>query len=1122
MTSDTTVPEKEKPSEPDDRGFDWGIDPDESKQERNEWIWSVIVPPIRSAFLLQLLQQGLPKEQRGMIYFLIIQFHEDLWSPLYVYSAVPALLMWYYPQIVPAIPYAITRGYNVWKQLDRKNYKDVMIPVVLYSVTNYLGTRFISFKDTTELLLEPIFGSASRWPAALLPIFPGMFLRAVNERPNSINGFIPEHRQGIWMAIFVQACTSVLPWILQWPIWTAYTAPSIEYPVMFIDWLICTISWNLTLTSPMGAYAIWLLVNQYRHAESWFRSFGGAPSVVLERERLGTMYYISTAICIQILINEAGPTVISSEYLVLHPQVWIPLCLIFVIGVYLLKYGLLLRIYRFKHKPLKEGPNIRILRLRAQPCLPNSPIQCDIIHTSLRRPPQYIAVSHRWAPVGEQQEMILIDGGLFAVSRSIHSFLAAKRSNLHPRYFWIDSICINQNDIDEKSRQVGMMRNIFEEADMTIGWLGDSPGAKEAFALLRRIYEVKSADSLEKLYTSSAGWRELDELMSNEWFQRIWIVQEIAAAKTQTLRYGDQEMEWFEFTGALARLLSFGSVTNPLLVDRKFHVISALVMEEVRIYVSKANLIKLKDMLKLALQFNATLPIDKVYALLGLVDERHTPLFHPLFGKSPENGKVPKSWEIAKDAMNTMEIIADILGTAQGSKNSRRGRAILDLGTDSAVRYLVSLTRDMHNLTEKLTRLSKGEEEPEEEKAIQPDYSEKASAQLVYIHVARDLVKQNDALSFLCHAGIGQIRNPEFSTLPSWVPDWSTDVQVYVLPWRNVDEPTALVRKEDSSKPKIQSRVFQDAGSRFLLVKGAIVGCITYVAPLTSDLDPASCTTHEQIEKDIEQLSMSYQNALKLASTHLGSNYETENALEKAFCSIVTAGSIPSKDPLTSPMNSWMPVSSIECPISSEQWPVEFKEYWRNNKIQVNQHVYRKDEPASPFDNYRFIRGINSSANSKFAQLVREDIIPSFSQYRSNIRKKGEDKPKEIPSFLLHEGSAGVLNSFSRFVDYTIGRSFAITDSGLMGLVPVGSKEGDLIVRVERYSRVVCLVLREEDCSEGILKLEETSSGNEAKKPKEVDVKEPVRPGTFRLVGEACVHEPEAGKARDLEWFKLW
>ncbi|KAF2496925.1 heterokaryon incompatibility, partial [Lophium mytilinum] len=156
-------------------------------------------------------------------------------------------------------------------------------------------------------------------------------------------------------------------------------------------------------------------------------------------------------------------------------------------------------------------------------------IQCDIIHTSIARPPQYVAVSHRWDSSGAPQEMILLDGGLFPVSRSIHSLLMAKRSNLHPRYFWIDSICINQKDNVEKSKQVGLMRNIYEEADMTLGWLGEDPGAKKAVSLIKRIAGITSVDALSSLCSEpDSGWIEFEKFMSNEWFERVWIVQEIA------------------------------------------------------------------------------------------------------------------------------------------------------------------------------------------------------------------------------------------------------------------------------------------------------------------------------------------------------------------------------------------------------------------------------------------------------------------------------------------------------------------------------------------------------------------------------------------------------------------
>jgi hypothetical protein len=156
----------------------------------------------------------------------------------------------------------------------------------------------------------------------------------------------------------------------------------------------------------------------------------------------------------------------ENEHLILYPQAWILLAIVIIVGFYLLKYGVMLRVYPYKHEPLKTARSFRLLRLRAQPYLPNTPIQCDLIHTSLHNLPQYEAISHRWDSVGLPKEFILIEGGLFSVSRSIYSLLKAKRSNLDPRYVWIDSICMNQDDPREESTQVALMRNIFEEADM--------------------------------------------------------------------------------------------------------------------------------------------------------------------------------------------------------------------------------------------------------------------------------------------------------------------------------------------------------------------------------------------------------------------------------------------------------------------------------------------------------------------------------------------------------------------------------------------------------------------------------------------------------------------------------
>lgn len=1103
-----TEPGSDKKSKPKDDEFDWNFDHDEKNKEDKTVAFQKLYRPIRSAFLIHLIQNGLPQEQRGIFYFLMIQFHEDLDSPLLVYSALPALLMGYYPKVHPLLVYSATRGIDGYRRMKHKGIWEVLMPPFIYSISSYLFATLFDFRGMTEVF-ELIFGPASKWPAALLPIFPGMFLRFVNERPNSINGFVPENKQGIWIAVFARACTAVLPTAVRWPIWAAYTAPSVEYPVMFIDWLVCSFCWSSSETSMLGAYAIWLLVNQYRHTSSWFRNFGGGPSVVLERERRGTLWYIAAIILIQLIEVEIGPSVVENESMTLRPEVWIPFALLLVTGVYLLKYGVMLRIYKYNHKPLKEGPNIRLLRLRAQPRWPNAPIQCDIIYTSLRCPPQYTAVSHRWDLFGAPQEMILIDGGLFPVSRSIYSLLLAKRHYLHPRYFWIDSICINQEDNLEKSRQVGMMRNIYEEAENTLGWLGDDPGAKKAFALVGRINKTISAASFTSLCSEpDSGWTEFQALMSNDWFDRVWIIQEIAVSKAQIIRYGDQEIEWSELTDALAHVMHFGfSIENDLdeLLNRR-EVLSALVMEEVRSHIAKVDLVKLQDTLKLALRFRATLSIDRIYALLGLVAERYTPLFHPSFGMSADIGSKDPRMAL-KDTVETMELLSEIIGTATGRSNSRRGRAILSSGTENALRHTLLLMSNMKNLTNKIEKMGKGsfDEEP-----IRPDYSGKATAQLVYTHVTRDIVQKGDALSFIRYAGISIPPSQALDGLPSWVPDWSTDAQVYILPWRKYTPP--IIDEIGDKPPAQRTPIFQDGGPKFLFVKGLIVGTITHSTPLTQDYDSTQYADDEeaQTEKDFLQLSSNFQAAFELAKEHVRPQFQTETALQEAFHRVLIADSIPDGDPTASSMRTRIPGSPITPPILAAK---NFKEHISNLPSSGNSGPVQRHQ-STVFKKYLSTRRIQSSENSKFAHLVRADVVPSFDQYR----QKSKDSKDSSPFSILKRESAGSLAGYAQYVDYTIGRAFVVTDKGLMGLACSGSEVGDVVVRIESDRRVVWLTLREQEF-EGEAVVEDGSKGLS-----ESERSAPEYDRTYRLVGEAYIHDSHSrhGSVEDLKWFRLW
>lgn len=54
-------------------------------------------------------------------------------------------------------------------------------------------------------------------------------------------------------------------------------------------------------------------------------------------------------------------------------------------------------------------------------------------------------------------------------------------------FFWVDAICINQDDLEERSAQVQIMPQIYSKASCVIVWLGDD--SQMIFRLLRNVWQ---------------------------------------------------------------------------------------------------------------------------------------------------------------------------------------------------------------------------------------------------------------------------------------------------------------------------------------------------------------------------------------------------------------------------------------------------------------------------------------------------------------------------------------------------------------------------------------------------------------------------------------------------------
>ena len=134
----------------------------------------------------------------------------------------------------------------------------------------------------------------------------------------------------------------------------------------------------------------------------------------------------------------------------------------------------------FKYKSLdREKREIRLLELfprssKLSQVRPN----CRILTQSLYDDPPYLALSYVWG-VPDDTRTILVNKHPFKVTRNLYEALESIMEEKESLIMWVDAICINQADDDEKGWQVELMGNIYRQAFGVFAWLGPAAGNSE-------------------------------------------------------------------------------------------------------------------------------------------------------------------------------------------------------------------------------------------------------------------------------------------------------------------------------------------------------------------------------------------------------------------------------------------------------------------------------------------------------------------------------------------------------------------------------------------------------------------------------------------------------------------
>ena len=86
----------------------------------------------------------------------------------------------------------------------------------------------------------------------------------------------------------------------------------------------------------------------------------------------------------------------------------------------------------------------------------------------------YEALSYTWGDASNTRKIIL-DGYLVDVTFNLYSALLRLRRENSTRVVWIDAICIDQANVNERTQQVQLMGQIYSMCDQVVVWIGDSP-----------------------------------------------------------------------------------------------------------------------------------------------------------------------------------------------------------------------------------------------------------------------------------------------------------------------------------------------------------------------------------------------------------------------------------------------------------------------------------------------------------------------------------------------------------------------------------------------------------------------------------------------------------------------
>jgi hypothetical protein len=321
---------------------------------------------------------------------------------------------------------------------------------------------------------------------------------------------------------------------------------------------------------------------------------------------------------------------------------------------------------KYQYTPIQRPRSIRLLVLLPAASFETSPVKVLLGELSLDDCPNFSALSYTWTTEDGDASLskcLECKGALINVTANCEAALRRIRQVEDAQLLWVDAICIDQSNDNEKSLQIPLMRQIYSRASLVVLWLGaesstidektSRPLTDLGMAFIRDFaieicgrrksgQNVREGILYQEVVEDQKAYRDqgigaftppvrgLWEILHRQWWSRLWVVQELALARSAVLVCGskfeafanvevvidglvrdhaDRSVEEFEFC------TTFVTATFPQYFMRDYVKRRELRSDR---FENAGPGEKALEILNSTRNLRATDPRDKIYGILGL------------------------------------------------------------------------------------------------------------------------------------------------------------------------------------------------------------------------------------------------------------------------------------------------------------------------------------------------------------------------------------------------------------------------------------------------------------------------------------------------------------------------